>query len=81
MLDNQLLETENAIQEKYDIVDEPTRLAHAIQHLDQPKASAYYNSQREESRLYRHYERAIRLLADLQKNKNSENKPNPEPRP
>src|SRR5438128_2680311 len=67
MLDKQLTDDAEAIQQKYDIVDEP-RIASAIQSLDKPRASAYVNSQRQESRLYRHYERPICLLADLQQN-------------
>ena len=82
MLDHQLVENEKAVEEKYDIIDEPTRLATAIQSLGKPEASAYFNSQRQESRLYRYYERAIRLLAELQQNKkSSENEPKPELRP
>ena len=77
MLDKQILDDAQAIEEKYTLVDEPIRLASAIQSLDKPSASAYFNSQRQESRLYRHYERAIRLLQDLQqRKKSSQNEPN-----
>jgi hypothetical protein len=66
-LDLQLDETEELVEERFESIDEPSRLAYALQLLDPAQSSTYTGVQRQESRLHRQYERAYRLLHDMRK--------------
>ena len=78
-LDLQLDETEQLVQERFESIDQPSRLAYALQLLDSAQCATYAGVQRQETRLHRHYERAYRLLQDMQKReplrKTSRNEP------
>ena len=66
-IDLQVEETTELVDERYETIHESARVAYALQLLDQGQASAYQNSQRHESRLHRHYERAYKTLREMQK--------------
>ena len=78
-LDLQLDETEQLVEERFESIDQPSRLAYALQLLDSAQCATYAGVQRQETRLHRHYERAYRLLQDMQKReplrKTSRNEP------
>ena len=78
-LDLQLDETEQLVEERFESIDQPSRLAYALQLLDSAQCATYAGVQRQETRLHRHYERAYRLLQEMQKReplrKTSRNEP------
>ena len=78
-IDLQIEETEELIDERFESIDEPSRVAYALQLLDPSQVSAYQGVQRQEARLHRHYERAYKTLREIQKEsikKNSQIEPN-----
>ena len=66
-IDLQVEETYELIDERFETIQEPARIAYALQLLDRSQAGAYENVQRQEARLHRHYERAYRTLSEMQK--------------
>ena len=78
-LDLQLDETEVIAEERFETIDEPSRLAYAMQLFDQAQISIYTAVQRQEARLNRQYQQAYRILQDMRKNaphqKTSKNEP------
>ena len=71
-LDLQMDETEELVGERFEAIDEPTRLAYAIQLLDPAQISAYNGVQRHESSLHRQYLRDFKLLAEMRKQRQPE---------
>ena len=67
-IDLQVEETYELIDERFETIQEPARVAYALQLLDRNQACAYENVQRQEARLHRHYERAYKTLREIQKN-------------
>ena len=78
-LDLQLDETEELVEERFESIDEPSRLAYALQMFDHAQTSTYGGVQRQEARLHRQYQQAFRLLQDIRKyaphKKTSQNEP------
>lgn len=78
-LDLQLDETEELVEERFESIDEPSRLAYALQMFDHAQTSTYSGVQRQEARLHRQYQQAFRLLQDMRKyephKKTSQNEP------
>ena len=66
-IDLQVEETYELIDERFEAIQEPARVAYALQLLDRSQACAYENVQRQEARLHRHYERAYKTLREIQK--------------
>jgi hypothetical protein len=60
-------ETRELVDGRYESIEEPARVAYALQLLDPGQSSAYQNNQRHESRLHRHYERAFKTLREIRK--------------
>lgn len=63
----QVEETRELIDERFESIEEPARVAYALQLLDPSQTSAYQNNQKHESRLHRHYERAFKTLREMRK--------------
>jgi hypothetical protein len=63
----QVEETRELVDGRYESIEEPARVAYALQLLDPGQSSAYQNNQRHESRLHRHYERAYKTLCAMRK--------------
>ena len=81
-LDLQLDDTEEIVDERYENIDEQSRLAYAIQLLDPTQVSAFSVVQRHEASLHRQYMRDYKLLLEMRKepqtqNTKRENEPNP----
>ena len=66
-IDLQLDETADLVEKRFKSIDEPVRVAFALQLLDQGQSAAYNGVQRQESRLHRQYERSYKLLTDIRK--------------
>lgn len=66
-IDLQVEETAELIDERFETIEEPARVAYALQLLDPSQASSYQAVQRQEARLHRHYERAYKTLREMQK--------------
>ena len=66
-IDLQLDETAGLVEKRFKTIDEPVRVAFALQLLDQGQSAAYNGVQRQESRLHRQYERSYKLLTDIRK--------------
>ncbi len=59
--------TAELIDERFETIEEPARVAYALQLLDRSQAGAYANVQRQEARLHRHYERCYKTFREIQK--------------
>lgn len=66
-IDLQVEETRELIDERFESIEESARVAYALQLFDHGQTSAYQNNQRHESRLHRHYERALKTLREIRK--------------
>lgn len=66
-IDLQVDDTAELVEKRFKTVDEPVRVAFALQLLDNGQSAAYNGVQRQESRLHRQYERAYKLLMDIRK--------------
>lgn len=78
-IDLQIDETAELVQKRFDSVDEPVRVAFALQLLDNGQSAIYNGVQRQETRLHRQYERSYKLLMDMRKNAPSKNTSRNEP--
>ncbi len=72
MLDLQMDAAAKKTSETFEEIDEPARLAFAIQQFEPKQHAIYLNAQRQESRLQRQYERTFRLLRELRKDDRDE---------
>ena len=66
-LDIEMARQQPALDEKYELISEPARLSHAIEHFtSQPESQTLHFYHRIESRLRRHFSRALSDLIKIQ---------------
>jgi hypothetical protein len=78
-IDLQIDETAELVEKRFASVDEPVRVAFALQLLDHGQSATYNGVQRQETRLHRQYERSYKLLLDMRKNAPIRTAPQNEP--